>query len=222
MRSMYVVIWVVVLMSACGGGDDGSISLDEFSSKFARATCEHTFRCCDATEIMDQFDGIDPPPTSVDECVSTYGVFIQLGVLFWRDGIDTGRIQYDSEAAADCLAAFEVIGCTLAPEEDPPACDRFIIGKVAAGDTCEGDEECAAPDSFCDTDSEGPSTCKALPTVGMPCDFDCASGAYCDSTDQCAALKADGAACVFDSECQSHNCDSASSQCATRTTCNGA
>lgn len=50
-------------------------------------------------------------------------------------------------------------------------------------------------------------TCTDPPAVGQACDFFCVEGAFCNDSNVCEAVKANGATCGGDSECSSRFCD---------------
>ena len=137
-----------------------------------------------------------------------------------------GRIEYDSAAAGDCIAALEGLSCSQyasASVADVSSCRPFIIAKVGDGGGCAQDYECTSDNCVGATQSGGTSTdgeCKPLPTAGQSCDDNCADGLYCGydtstGMEVCQALKADGAQCTFDRECESDYCDEATDTCAT-------
>jgi hypothetical protein len=85
------------------------------------------------------------------------------------------------------------------------------IGLV--GDFCSGTDfnECS-PFYVCD----GSSTCNVYPELGTSCMYRCAANAHCEMG-TCVAQLASGAACNFDSQCESHLCKDA--VCAAPITC---
>ena len=221
MRTLSLTLFtgLVVSATACGGSD--SISLEDLPARIAAASCERIFRCCDATEQMQQFDNFDPPPTNQAECEATLTALYQ-NFIINDEALDAGRLGYDSAAAGECVAAADGAACGgAAGGVDSEACDRVFVGQVAIGGACEGDDECAG-EASCEGD---PGACEALPALGAPCIGPCVSGAYCDfATSVCTTLKSNGAACDSEFECQSDYCDDTTMQCATEppsTTCDG-
>ncbi len=74
-------------------------------------------------------------------------------------------------------------------------------------------------------DCQSPLTCNQTtlqcgnpPTAGQACLFFCASGNFCNDQDVCEAVKATGAACMGDNECQTNFCD-ANDVCAVEAAC---
>lgn len=209
MRSIPLVSLIAILATstlACSD-DNGSIPIEQLSNKLAAAACEQTFRCCDATELMDRLQIFNPPPTTEAECTTALATLYQ-GLLIDNEALTAGRLEYDAGAAADCVGAIDGAACAV-QLGSADACDRIFVGRVAAGGACKGSDECAG-DATCE--GGGGDTfgmCVALATVGMSCDAtSCVRSAWCDfTTTTCAADKANGMACSFDDECVSDFCD---------------
>ncbi|MBK9034324.1 MAG: hypothetical protein IPL61_24175 [Myxococcales bacterium] len=203
---MSLIAILTTSMLACSD-DNGSIPMDQFPSKLAAAACEQSFRCCDAAELMDRFQIFNPPPTTQAECTTALAALYQ-GLLFDSEALAAGRITYDEGAAADCVAAIDGAACSVELGQ-AGACERVLVGQVAAGGACKSSNECVGEASCDGATSTALGTCTALATVGMACDAaSCVASAWCDfTTTTCAADKANGAACSFDDECTSDFCD---------------
>lgn len=233
-------LFASVLLVACGGGDGGGTTeLDNLGMELALASCGRQFDCCTDAEIMEQYMGITydgQPITTEEQCVAlTNALFSGLAVPQYQASLAAGRIEYDGEAAADCIAAIESLTCAQYSagqlNDSPSGCRPFILPKVADGGGCTQDSECTSRNCVGATvQPNGPSTdgmCQPMPTAGQRCDDDCASGLYCGYDLQagmeiCQAMKADGMECDFDDECTSDHCDSLSGRCATEApTCDG-
>lgn len=216
MRNLTLLISTLAI--ACGGDDGGgggNLGIDELGDTLGSTTCSKIFECCSDAEVMDMFDGIDPPITTAAECTQFYNALINglfLGQV--QDAVDRGTIVYHGDLAADCLAAFRALDCSeLDSISDPPidGCEEIFEGQLADDAECVTDLECVS--GFCDGDSLNgdPGVCRTRPGDGDPCTtFDCADGFYCDNSGAegvCAPAQADGADCSFDEDCQSDNCD---------------
>lgn len=212
---------LVLLAVGCGGDDGGgggggNLGLDQLGPELGESTCAKIFDCCSETEVMDMFEGIDPPITSPAECEQFYAAFVA-GFLTGpaQDAIDRGTLVYRGDLAADCLAAFDALTCEdLQTFSDPPVdgCEAIFEGQLADDAECVTDLECAS--GFCDGDSLNgdPGVCRTRPGDGDPCDtFDCEDGFFCDTSGTgsgtCVPALADGAECTFDGDCQSDNCE---------------
>ena len=229
---------VCILIAGCGGGDNGTIDVDNFGMELAVASCAKQFDCCTDAEIAEQYMGItydDQPITTEEQCVEfATALFTTFATATFKESIEMGRVEYDGDAAADCVAAIESVSCseygTGAAALEEMGCRPYLIPKVAEGGGCTQDFECTTHNCVGAMQSGGQSTdgmCKPMPTAGEPCDDNCADGSYCayDLTagdDICQPLKADGAECGYDDECTSDDCDDMTDVCVTPApVCNG-
>lgn len=212
----------ILLVAACGGGG-GSVPLDQLGQKLAATTCTKIFQCCNATEIMQQFQNVNPPITTEAQCEQYVGgLFAAFVVPDYQASVAAGRITYDGDAAGACLDAIGGLSCSQysatsnsAVPTTVTACMQFITPEVASGSGCTQDYECTTNNCVGATVMPGgmnqDGACQALPAAGQPCDFSCASGLYCGlppggSSEVCIAQKADGASCQADDECTSGSC----------------
>jgi hypothetical protein len=211
---------VSILLVGCGG--NGSIPIDDLGLELSVAACAKQWDCCTDAEIMEQYMGIEidgRPITTEQDCVDfTNALFSGLAVAQYKASIEAGRVEYDGEAAADCVAAVDDVSCKDYASDmidDDSACRPFLIPLVADGGACTQDFECKS-DNCVDGAGDADGTCQALPGEGQPCDDNCADGTYCgyeNSSEVCLALKADGAVCILDRECASDYCDDTTDQC---------
>jgi hypothetical protein len=224
---------VCALLVGCGGDDGTPVPLDNLGMELSTVSCAKMFDCCTDAEIMKQFMGItyeDQPITTEEQCVGfSNAIFTGLAVTQYKESLAKGRIEYDEAAAGGCIAAIEDVSCSeYGGREflDDSRCRPFIIPKVANDGACTEDYECTS-DNCAGADGDTEGACKPIPTAGQACDDDCADGLYCgfDTSNGmrvCQALKANGAMCSLDRECESDTCDDASHLCATpAATCDG-
>lgn len=124
--------------------------------------------------------------------------------------VENGSVEYDPDAAKECIDAVHDLECGSAFLEDAPsdACDKVYQGTVADGGACWIDEQCKS--GYCqaaDCMAECcQGTCVAEPPpagIGQDCsNSGCVDGAYCDfATDTCQPLKQAGGVCFSDQEC---------------------
>lgn len=239
-----MVLLAAVLAGGClggdgrgggGGGGGGSpVSLADLPEALGGAACDKMFDCCTEAEIMMQFESIDPPPSTPEECQALLAGFLGLGTSTWMESQDAGRLAYHADAAGDCIAAIRSLTCDAyhgGVTEEPAgaaACDEMIEPLVDEGGACSQDAECTT--GFCDGatgDMDG--ACAVPPAEGEDCVFDCAEGLFCDfdSGSTCQPEKADGADCDSDSQCASGDCVGAdpsmgiSGTCGTEAVCSG-
>lgn len=118
--------------------------------------------------------------------------------------VEAGRITYQPDQAAACLAAVRDAACdaTLADARvEVDACRATFLGTLADGAACFEDEACRSGDCATPTCSLAccPGTCgPTLPTpsLGQACPQGrCARGAYCSPAGTCEALVTAGGAC---------------------------
>jgi hypothetical protein len=230
---------VSALLVGCGG-DDGSggfVDLDNLGLELAGGSCSKQFSCCTDAEIMAQYMGITYDGHAIeteDQCVEfSNAVFSSLAITGYRDSIEKGRMEYDGAAAADCIAAIESLSCAQYGADDivltQLGCRPFLIAKVADTGACAHDYECTSDNCEGERNPLGGTptdgVCKPMPTEGQDCDDDCVAGLYCgtdlsSSGKKCHPLKADGAQCNLDDECETDNCEMR--MCATKLpTCDG-
>lgn len=210
-RRRLAVVTLFSVLAACGGEDgDATVPLEQYFPEIAAATCEPLFECCDAAELMAQFEVLSTPPTNAEECVDAALMFAgALGVdESISRGIEAGRLRYDADAATACVASIRDADCQefsrFLVEGD---CEAVFVGLVATGDPCEQSDECADPDAYCFSPDSPNYTCIKRRAIGEFCmGVECTDGAYCP--DQiCVAQLADGEACTDLSECLSDYCD---------------
>jgi hypothetical protein len=224
MRRLGII--VLGLVFGCGGGGSGGVPLDNLGIALGEASCEKTFECCNATEIMEEFDGVEvngQPITTEAQCEAFVGG-LATGFLVpgLKASVEAGRAEYDGDAAAACMAVLREASCSTFSMEDAivlegTGCEQFIIPKVAQGGACTQDYECTTDNCVgATTEPGGASTdgaCQPKNTAGQTCMFDsCADGLFCGfdpntSMSTCQALKADGMTCSGDDECTSDNCE---------------
>jgi len=146
--------------------------------------------------------------------------------------VNNGRVQYLPNQGGQCLAGLYSVArdCQVDDFEDyPAACDLMLEGLVAAGQACDGDQECldglecygdvctdlpgegqacldgsCEEDHFCGVDD----LCHGYRASGQPCpegDYACDNDLYCDTrSDTCAPYVGSGGDCAHDD----YACDS--------------
>jgi hypothetical protein len=234
MRGFTTTLSVCALFAGCGGGG-GSVSVDDLGTELAKVSCSKIFECCTSTEAMAQFANITyngQPITTEAQCEGfTGGLFTGLLTPEYKDSIAAGRIEYNADAAGDCLDTAANLSCSAYSQlsgNETVHCDApFIVPQVADGGACAQDYECTGG-GYCDGASNAAAngTCKPLPTAGQDCTEKCAQGLYCgyDQTamkEACQTVKANGASCVSNDECTSSQCVSSSCAAAPPPVCDG-
>jgi len=220
-KTVWVVLGSLAVVSGLAGcgkthakGTDHAPPLDqgEFLVTFAQAWCESRVGCCQA-------QGFDVDP---DRCRTeiTAAIASQLTV-------EPGVTEFDPQAAGDCVAAMPSwLRCGLEVDEAAPeACDRIVVGKVALGDACREDEDCAPSTktnfrAFCSPDSTGGAgVCAERASdeepAGTAAEGDacressaCRRPLFCNGKSaRCEARHEDGSPCDVDRECMSGACE---------------
>jgi hypothetical protein len=182
---------VEVVGSACGSR---SIRLEDLDAAALEARCTRLVHCglfVSTGECDGHFR--DPP-------ASSYGPA--------RAG---AKLDFDGEAARECQDALAAQGCDLTSRDvrvAPAACSNMFRGRVADGDPCSFDQECASSrcelpvcaEGVCCIGACGPSRPRGH--VGDACDrtSECIDG-YCDVNHTCHALGGADAVCNSDDQC---------------------
>lgn len=165
-----------------------AIALADLASATAEELCKANFTTCTAEEKM--------PYATQAGCVAAVGAadaadFAELAKL-----VAAGKLTYDGQAAADCLAQAKMHCDDLDFVDGPVVCTKVFVGKAAPGSPCKFNVECAS--DFCPSSDTCPGVCTKRKALGASCgDADkCEPGAVC-SGGVCVAdiAKGAGAAC---------------------------
>ena len=121
--------------------------------------------------------------------------------------VKAGRLAWDGERAAACLAALrDHSSCDFLPAGAGADCAAAYRGLVAVGGTCQADQECS--DGWCDQGPTAvpgcPGTCRSRVASGATCAraTQCPATDYCDPVAlRCATASALGAGCTGGPSC---------------------
>ncbi len=170
------------------------VELDDFFTQAEAAYCEwqvgcHAFgaeeRCRNVNHFEDRLSM---------RRLSGVGSADWLPTAYYKEAVEVGRIDYDKEAAATCLAYVRAQSCDL-PEvhvysEDElagqAACAGLFTGRMGKNGPCLSAIECAEAavcgfDPTC-VDMCCVGACRVLPTVpklGEPCTNSCEGDSFC-------------------------------------------
>lgn len=187
--------WLALAALVSSGCDDPpSIALEDLQAETIRARCERLVRCgLLATE---------------ETCTAFFRTPDEDNL---HAAIDAGKIRYDGVKALACQTALAALSCDASSREARvvPACDGVFTGRVADGDACSFDAECASgrcDEAQCPFDTCCSGTCLATETraaAGASCETDagCAVDAFCGKDKRCHELAKIGGLCARDSEC---------------------
>jgi hypothetical protein len=181
----------LVALAGCGG-----IPFDELRDANLDALCDFAVRC-----------GQFPDAAA---CRAYYEQRLIISPSL-EAAIDAGKIEYDEDAAEDCLAAIADASCDPSARSariPAEACSDVYSGTGGMGAACAFDEECASDNCMVPPCQMACclGTCGArIPTVavGQSCaNAGCGHEAFCDIVDDlCKALKPTGATCMVGDEC---------------------
>ncbi len=187
-RRVLVACASLLFLLACEG-NGGNIPIEDLRSRAIQAICGQQVRC---GRFPDQ-----------DTCEGVF--FTKLQVFA---DVQAGKVIYDGRAAADCLGAYESMGCNLtdALPDTPQACSNTFKGTVALGGACFVPDECVS--ESCNLGACGGTmccsgACQAKVPLGQDCSSnssECVPGAFClrnatGATATCMARIAAGQPC---------------------------
>lgn len=196
------------------GSSPGAPPLEkgEFLVAFTKGWCEGRVGCCQAQGLSVDADWCR---TEITAAIASHF------------DVEPGITEFDSQAAGDCVAALGTwIRCGLEVDEAAPeACDRIIVGKLVAGESCTRGEECAPSKkpnfrAYCSSDSAGAAgVCAEMQSdedaprtgdVGDACrgSSACRPPLFCNGkAGKCETRHQDGTPCDVDLECASGACE---------------
>jgi hypothetical protein len=176
-------IFVLVAVSACGSGraggaGSGSLPFDMWGTAFVAARCKERVVC-----------GVYP---DLATCIASTPVNLsELATL--KVDIASGKVVYDSAAAASCVALYNGVTSCLRSQLDPQqvvtVCDSVFLGTVPGGGACFFNVECASASCplGCTSGLCCAGTCDDV-TTPIPVGGDCsrpAAGQGCVSGSTC-------------------------------------
>jgi hypothetical protein len=234
MRRLMLLVALVSLLANCNFFFP--FAPDQVCETLIRAQCRFAFNCCNATERQDLllgFEGFRSEGDCINELLEERGVCLNERSV--QDANNQGRFTYDAALAERCLKpAVDALNACNADfilgdgagdiaEECEVEGFAFGTGKVAAGEACFENFECADPGSICDPFENDPEAeefivtevgaCLAPAKIGEDCGPDgsdgfCEPGSFCDfAEEECVALKDNGEDCFIDAECLNEFCN---------------
>lgn len=149
-----------------GGDPGGEIILSDLCNELKKAICDFLRRC-----ELEWWFMVSQGQTceKIFDCEEAFGEMADL--------VASGRMEYDANAAGECIDYFSTSECSLGVLfEGPPACEEMFQGLVAEGQDCYREDECAE-DLYCDSSSDNcPGRCRPYKALGQAC----LSSAECD------------------------------------------
>jgi len=105
------------------------------------------------------------------------------------DAAEAGRVTWHPDQLSACVEAMKAEGCELQIQRWQPACERAVEGRIAVGEACQSDWDCAG-DAVCDYAEQCPGTCERRVAAGSACvrNEQCEDGLVCfEATGKCTA-----------------------------------
>lgn len=246
-RSFGVVLALVGSSSAAGCWFFGPTSLDGMGEANIRAQCHFAFACCTAPERSAYYGlGAYRDEATCVEVTLEDGNYSHLLAARAKAVVGAGNGEFDGQRADECTRpmldalnscdADAVLGGAnvLDPLCGADAGRMFVVGKLADGEDCTDDLECAGYGT-CVVEDPPENTitiagqCRASraegevcfdPTATEPEYFNCVPGTSCvsgdpgeSSTCQTSAGADNGEPCFNHFECDSAYCDQAALVC---------
>ncbi len=187
----------VLLLSACTASDDpgedgtpgvASVeSVDGFIAGVASVLCRAVFECPISSDDTVLAAAVLQDQTRCEKTVlhmlNSSSMLMAIGEL--PSAVATGRLEYDPEAARECLKAMDESCLARNQLLELGPCGDVFKGGVSQGEACFRSMECAG-DAFCDHSEQScPGICRPRTPAGDACDDD----------DECSIGAADFAIC---------------------------
>lgn len=205
------IVACVLWLGACGGGDRAAIPIDELAEHAEAALCTYEVRC-----------GWAPDTAACKEALYVRQQLVA--------EVKAGKVIYDGQAAAACLALYQTISCKVSEGgisilNMAQSCRDAVGGTVATGGACLIDEDCqsdACDRSACSATECCTGVCVAKVLAGGDCSAAgsrCADDLFCrrgttGTAAICAELIADGQPCTrFDSCLPGRQCNLVTGTC---------
>jgi hypothetical protein len=200
-RRAATVILVLAPVLSCS---TEPIPFAEYTSRETAALCERDVRC-----------GFYPDEAT---CRSTFFTRLQLD-----SDVATGKVKYDGTAAASCLEASALVGCSdsevaAARPSVTAACHGVFTATIASGGACLTDAECDSEScnlGACNGATCCLGSCQDRIALGGDCS---AVGAACVAGTFCKVGSSGGASCTAPLAL-GQPCVQASDQCVSETFC---
>ncbi len=150
-----------------------SDELEALPEELATGICAALDGCLGPTLLELALDGADCEESTGDELRDGEFVFLQAS-------IDAGRVTFDADGIAACVADYGALGCEVVASRAPSSCKSVLHGEVELEDACVLDDDCVAG-AFCDRQDACPGLCEELLSKGADCDRNdqCKSGLQC-------------------------------------------
>jgi hypothetical protein len=138
-----------------GGGSTDTSGVANFLHEMGKKYCDQAFTCkasfpTDEGVTFEQAFGM-----SATECYADADMYNNAPAVV--AAITKGTITWNPSDAAACLAGITFPACAMYwmnGANESAACATALVGKIADGQACVVDFECASPTSYCDDTSK--------------------------------------------------------------------
>lgn len=174
----------------------------ELCERVASARCELKLRCYPAFTREARAECVTQENSA---CLAEYESL--------RPSFEAAAVAIDPAKLASCETRMKTSACPPSFPPDYPLASvarpfddcglqtGLLVGRVAAGATCERAVECQ-PGTVCiKPNGVCRGTCSSWPKEGEPCGFGCAPGLRCNASDTCVPLALQDDACTSSAEC---------------------
>lgn len=188
--------------------------IEELAKRMSTAFCDRSFNCCTTTEISEHYGSFFNDEETCQDKVR--GNLPEEHIPLLIELIESGKIIYHEELAADCLSAHDELDCAEVQPLDPlrECLQESMEGTAAGGEECRLALECA--DGACvgrRLDDDGlviqPGVCTEIVDENEPCEHDaeCPGDLICLAQD-CTPPGEDDFPCGSDLHCaEGYFCD---------------
>jgi hypothetical protein len=177
MRSLLKLLAPVVFLAGCSGGPS-SVAFENYCEEWVAFACSTAAHC----DCLGVFSEEQCRSSLRPECVDDV-----------ENPVNAGAYSYDAVEAGACLHGLKKVAadCSTDGDDEPDACDRFLVGVKTQGQACEYDDECVSGLECY------PESCTKMPTAGQAClEWGmCAWEYFCGPDDLCLAYLGSGQVC---------------------------
>ncbi len=146
----------------------------EIATTFAESICVSLEACVGPTKLNEL--------VGREDCeLRVAAEFLARDLAVLEQSIQAGRVIYDESMLGACAEGLAAMGCAIATDTFPAACEETIKGTVAIGEACKIDSDCEGA-AFCQM-TGCPSLCASLLEEGDSCHRteDCGDGLLCEA-----------------------------------------
>ena len=144
------------------------IAQDQLPAAVAKAVCDSFGSCCSTAQFV--FDSTNCGGNVAASVRDSFGLS------------SSGAVQYDAQAAGDCLEQIKANLHCGNVTANIPACSQVTVGTLAAGELCMSDDECKSPGVCTGVDATGHRVCEAFTSGAVATVVRGGAGAACSAS----------------------------------------